>query len=273
MTRIAVLGASGRMGRTLIRLIDQAPALALVGATVRPGREAEGQDAGLLAGTGNMGVRTTASAATALADAEVAIDFTLPVALDTNLAAAMAAACPLVIGTTGVAAGGIAAIDAAARSLPLVYAANYSSGVTLLQRLVRTAAAALDSDYDAEILETHHRHKRDAPSGTARALGQCIADGRGVDLASSAIDAREGETGPRPPGSIGFQSLRGGDIVGEHTVMFAGDGERIELSHRAESRETFARGALRAARWLTTQPAGRYDMEDVLGLRGRDHER
>ena len=268
MTRIAILGAAGRMGRTLIRLIAAADDLVLVGATARPGSDADGLDAGTLAGCGALGVGVTASLAAAFEGADVAIDFTLPAALTGNLAAATTAGCPLVIGTTGIDVEGIGAIDAAAASLPIVYAANYSSGVTLLQRLVRTAAAALDSDYDVEIVEAHHRYKRDAPSGTARALGQCVADGRGVRLDEQAIYAREGLTGERPAGAIGFQALRGGDIVGEHTVMLAGDGERIELTHRASSRETFARGALRAARWLTAQPAGRYDMEDVLGLRG-----
>lgn len=268
MTRIAILGAAGRMGRTLIRLIACADELALVGATARPGSDADGLDAGTLAGCGALDVRVTASVAAAIDSADVAIDFTLPAALTGNLEAATVAACPMVIGTTGIDADGTAAIDSAAASIPIVYAANYSSGVTLLQRLVRTAATALDSDYDAEILESHHRYKRDAPSGTARALGQCVAEGRGVRLDEQGVYAREGLTGERPAGAIGFQALRGGDIVGEHTVMFAGDGERIELTHRAASRETFARGALRAARWLNGQSAGRYDMEDVLGLRG-----
>lgn len=268
MTRIAILGASGRMGRTLIRLIDDADGLTLAGATARPGSDSEGQDAGTLAGCGVLGVSVSTSVRSALAGADVAIDFTLPAGLAGHLEAALTAGCPLVIGTTGIGAEGTSAIDAAAASLPVVYAANYSSGVTLLQQLVRTAAAALDSDYDVEIVEAHHRHKRDAPSGTARALGQSVAAGRGVRLDDQAIYAREGATGERPVGAIGFQALRGGDIVGEHTVMLAGDGERIELTHRAGSRETFARGALRAARWLMAQPAGRYDMEDVLGLKG-----
>ena len=268
MTRIAILGASGRMGRTLIRLIAAADELTLTGATVRPGSDADGLDAGTLAGCGALGVGVSASVAAVVEGADVAIDFTLPAALPGNLAAATTAGCPMVIGTTGIDTDGIRAIDTAAASLPVVYAANYSSGVTLLQRLVRTAAAALGSDYDVEIVEAHHRYKRDAPSGTARALGQCVAEGRGVRLDEQAVYAREGLTGERPAGAIGFQALRGGDIVGEHTVMLAGDGERIELTHRAGSRETFARGALRAARWLTARPAGRYDMDDVLGLKG-----
>jgi len=267
MTKVAILGASGRMGRTLIGLIAAADDLELVGASTRADSAAAGSDAGLIAGCGALDVTLTASVEDALTDADVGIDFTLPAALSSNLAAAGARGCPLVIGTTGVDADGLRAIDATARTLPLVFAANYSSGVTLLQRLVRTAAAALDSDYDVEILESHHRGKRDAPSGTARALGQSVAAGRGVDLASNAVYAREGMTGERPVGAIGFQALRGGDIVGEHTVMLAGDGERLELTHRASSRETFARGALRAARWVIAQPPGRFDMDDVLGLR------
>ncbi|AUB78406.1 4-hydroxy-tetrahydrodipicolinate reductase [Spiribacter sp. 1M153] len=266
MTKVAILGASGRMGRTLIGLVAAADDLQLVGATTRADSPSVGSDAGLLAGCGALDVTLTASAEAALADADVAIDFTLPAALADNLTAARSRGCALVIGTTGVDADGIQAIDATARSLPVVFAANYSSGVTLLQRLVRTAAAALGSDYDVEIVEAHHRGKRDAPSGTARALGQSVADGRGVDLEENAVYAREGMTGERPVGAIGFQALRGGDIVGEHTVMLAGEGERLELTHRAASRETFARGALRAARWVISQPPGRFDMDDVLGL-------
>jgi 4-hydroxy-tetrahydrodipicolinate reductase len=266
MTNVAILGASGRMGRALTGLIAAADDLQLVGATARSDSPAAGSDAGVLAGVGALGITLGDSVEQALDNADVAIDFTLPAALAGNLAAAANRRCPLVIGTTGVDADGIAAIEATARSLPVVFAANYSSGVTLLQRLVRTAAAALGEDYDVEIVEAHHRGKRDAPSGTARALGASAAEGRGVDLSSAAVYTREGLTGERPAGAIGFAALRGGDIVGEHTVMLAGDGERLELTHRAASRETFARGALRAARWVISQPAGRYDMDDVLGL-------
>ncbi len=258
MTRVGILGASGRMGRVLTDLVCQASDLTLSAAVVRPGRENQ------VAGT-DLPLMTDPQ--TAAAQSDVLIDFSLPAALSDHLDAAEATGTPLVIGTTGLDAAGVARIDAAAATIPLVYAANYSSGVTLLRRLAAMTAAALDEDFDVEILEAHHRNKQDAPSGTALALGESVADGRGISLADQAVYSREGITGERRPGSIGFQTLRGGDIVGEHTVLFAGDGERLELTHRASSRETFARGALRAGRWLISQPPGRYDMEDVLGLK------
>ena len=269
MAAVAILGAAGRMGRTLVELVAAADDLTLAAATVRSDSGWIGHDAGELAGCGRLDVALTGDPAGAAAAAEVLIDFTLPAALEGNLAAAVAAGTPIVIGTTGVDATGEQAIHRASAQVPLVYAANYSSGVTLLRRLVQTAAAALGDDYDVEITEAHHRYKRDAPSGTARALGESVARGRGVRLEDHAIQAREGIVGERPAGAIGFQALRGGDIVGEHTVMLAGDGERLELTHRASSRATFARGALRAARWAAERPAGLYDMDDVLGLNDR----
>ena len=269
MTAVAILGAAGRMGRTLIERVAAAEDLRLVGATVRADSEWIGRDAGDIAGCGCLDVALTDAPGDAAAAAAVVVDFTLPDALEANLAAAMAAGTPVVIGTTGVDAAGEKAIRRASAQIPIVYAANYSSGVTLLRRLVQTAAAALGDDYDVEIMEAHHRDKRDAPSGTAWALGESVARGRGVRLEDYAIQARDGIVGERPAGAIGFQALRGGDIVGEHTVMLAGDGERLELTHRASSRATFARGALRAARWAVERPAGLYDMDDVLGLNDR----
>lgn len=258
MTRVGILGASGRMGRVLIHLVNEASDLTLSAAVVRSGSEGKLDD---------LGVSVTSDVKAAAAQSDVLIDFSLPAALDAHLSAAQAASTPIVIGTTGLDASGLARIDSAAKVIPLVYAANYSSGVTLLRRLAAITAAALDEDFDVEILEAHHRNKQDAPSGTALALGESVAEGRGITLVDQAVYSREGITGARSRGSIGFQTLRGGDIVGEHTVLFAGDGERVELTHRASSRETFARGALRAGRWLIGQSPGRYDMEDVLGLK------
>ncbi len=267
MISVGILGAGGRMGQALVAEVAGADDLALAAACVRPDSEQLGQDAGLQCGVGALGVRLAADPAQAAEHCDVLIDFTLPDALEANLAAAVAAGTPIVIGTTGLDAAREAALAKAASRVPLVHAANYSSGVTLLRRLAAIAAGALADDYDVEILEAHHRAKRDAPSGTALALGESVAAARGVDLQTKAVRARDGITGARRAGDIGFQTLRGGDIVGEHTVLFAGDGERIELTHRASSRHTFARGALRAARWLVGRSAGRYDMEDVLGLR------
>lgn len=253
MTRIGILGANGRMGRSLIGLITDSDQLTLGGAAVRPGHSLCGEDAGLALGVGQpLGVELQSSVPAVAAQSDVLIDFTLPEALRNNLTAAMQRKRPIVIGTTGLNAEQHAALDQAAQVVPIVFAANFSSGVTLLLRLTGMAAAALSSDYDIAVSEAHHRHKKDAPSGTALRLGEVAAQARGAtDLDKAA-----------------YQSIRAGDIVGEHTVLLAADGERIELTHRASSRETFARGALRAAQWVKEQAPGRYDMEDVLGLRG-----
>lgn len=254
MTRIGILGANGRMGRSLVALIAASDELVLSGAGVRPGHSLAGQDAGDALGIGRtLGVPLQDSAQAVAQDSDVLIDFTLPAALQDNLATAESTATPIVIGTTGLDDQALAALDTTAMKLPIVFAANYSSGVTLLLRLAAIAAGALSADYDIAISESHHRHKRDAPSGTALRLGEVVANARDIETLDSAC----------------FQSIRAGDIVGEHTVVFAADGERIELTHRASSRDTFARGALRAAQWLLKQQTpGRYDMEDVLGLRG-----
>ena len=264
MTTVGILGATGRMGQALVARVAAAEDLVLGAAVVRPGSPDVGREL--------FDVRLDDTPDRAAAACDVLIDFTLPMALEANLSAAMAHGTPMVIGTTGLNAGQDRAVAEAAERLALVHAANYSSGVTLLRRLAAIAAGALDATYDVEILEAHHRHKQDAPSGTALALGEAVAAARGVTLEACGVYAREGITGPRQSGEIGFQALRGGDIVGEHTVMLAGDGERMEISHRASSRDTFASGALRAARWLIGKPAGRYDMEDVLGLRSPSAE-
>jgi 4-hydroxy-tetrahydrodipicolinate reductase len=264
---ISILGAAGRMGRTLIRLLQAQPQrYRLCGALTIAADPLLGKDAGLVAGGEACGVPLVADAGTALAHARVAIDFTLPAATADHLRACASAGIPLVLGTTGLDEALRGTLVATARTLPVLYARNFSVGVTLLTALAQLAAARLDEDYDAEIIEAHHRHKVDAPSGTALALGEAVAQGRGGALATLADWSRHGDTGPRERGHIGFSVIRGGSIVGEHTVLFAADEERLELSHRAVDRSVFARGALRAAVWLAGRQPGLYDMHDVLGL-------
>jgi 4-hydroxy-tetrahydrodipicolinate reductase len=263
---IAILGVSGRMGRALLAAIDEAPATSLGGAMASANSQWLGKDASEPVGGARRDVSIVATPAEALRGARVAIDFTLPEATAANLAACVAAKCPVVIGTTGHSNSVKAQIDAAARSIPIVMAPNMSLGVNLLLKLVELAAAKLDADYDIEVFEAHHRHKKDAPSGTALALGAAAATGRGVNLADSAEHSRHGNTGARERGKIGFSVFRGGDVVGDHTVTFAGIGERIELTHRASDRLAFAHGAVKAAQWLVGRPPGLYSMQDVLGL-------
>ncbi|WP_420245671.1 4-hydroxy-tetrahydrodipicolinate reductase [Roseiterribacter gracilis] len=264
--RIAVLGAGGRMGRALIRTIEATNGAVLAGASDRAGSEVIGQDAGVLAGARAANVKIVDDVAAAFAQADVAIDFTAPGALDAHLAAARATKTALVIGTTGLQAPQESAIAAFAKDFPVIRSANYSVGVTLLRALVRQAATVLGPDYDAEIVEMHHNAKVDAPSGTALALGRAVAAGRNVQLENVWVKERDGHTGAREPGTIGFATLRGGDVAGDHTVYFAAAGERLELGHRATSREVFATGAVRAALWVAKQKPGLYDMDDVLGL-------
>ena len=262
--RIGIPGATGRMGRMLIREIAAAPGLELAAATDLAGSEAIGQDSGLLAGTGSNGV-TIAGEAAALAAADVIIDFTSPAASVAHAAIAARAGRALVVGTTGLAAADEAALAKAAETIPLVYCANTSVGVTLLARLVEQVAAQLVDGWDIEILEAHHHHKVDAPSGTALALGEAAARGRKVALDEVSDMVRKGQTGARRPGDIGFAVLRGGDVTGEHSVIFFGDSERVEISHKATDRAIFARGALRAARFAAAASPGFFDMNDVLG--------
>ena len=262
MTNIAIAGAAGRMGRTLIQAVAQMPDLKLAAAFERQGTPAIGADAGDLAGIGRNNVRVTADLATA--EFDVLIDFTRPEATLSNLAACVKRGRRIVIGTTGFDDAGRARIEAAAREIPIVFAPNMSVGVNLCLKLLDLAARVLRDDVDVEIIEAHHKHKVDAPSGTALRMGEVVAKARGRSLKEVAAYDRTGE---RKPGAIGFAVVRAGDIVGDHTVMFAGGGERVEIRHHAESRLTFATGALRAARWLMTQRSGLYDMQDVLGLR------
>jgi len=266
MLNIALLGASGRMGRTLVPLIAASGDLRLSGALAAAGDAAIGHDAGVLAGTGPLAVSIAADVERVLEGAAVAIDFTLPMPSLEHARRCRTRSLPLVIGTTGHDETARRELAGIAESIPIVLAPNMSLGVNLLFKLAELAARALGAEYDAEILEAHHRHKVDAPSGTALGLGRAVASGRGTTLEQSALPPRQGSTGPRPNGGIGFAVLRGGDIVGDHRLIFAGPGERVELAHHAEDRSGFARGALVAARWVVARPPGLYSMMDVLGL-------
>lgn len=263
---VAILGTTGRMGAALLRAIDETPNLRLAGATASGSSRWLGQDARAPHGGSPIGIPILADPLAAVRDCAVAIDFTLPQATLANLRACVSAGCALVLGTTGYDDAIRIELNKAASRIPIVVAANMSLGVNLLLGLTQLAARALDASYDIEIFEAHHRDKKDAPSGTALALGHAAAAGRGIALNDVAVYERHGATGPRKPGTVGFSVFRGGDVVGEHTVTFAGIGERIELTHRASDRMTFARGALKAAQWLARRHPGLYSMQDVLGL-------
>jgi len=266
--KFCIAGASGRMGRMLIEAVLASEGDSLSGALDRAGSPAIGEDAAAFSGR-PCGVSITDDLATGLRGADVLIDFTRPDGTLAHLAACRAQGVAAVIGTTGFDDAGKAAIAEAAREIPVVFAPNMSVGVNVVLRLLDMAARALATGYDIEVIEAHHRHKVDAPSGTALAMGEVVAQALGRDLKDCAVYAREGHTGPRDPSSIGFATIRGGDIVGDHTVLFAGTGERIEISHKSSSRQGYAQGSLRAAHFLAGKPAGLYDMADVLGLRGR----
>ena len=265
--RIAVLGCRGRMGQMLVREITAAEGCTVAAATELPGDEAVGRDAGALAGLDPLGVTVRDDTGAAAAASDVLVDFTVPAAAAGNAAAAAETGTALVIGTTGLEPEQTAALEAAAATVPVVYAPNMSLGVNLLFAVTEQVAAALGDDWDIEVVEMHHRHKADAPSGTALGFGRAAARGRGVDLDAVADRGRDGVTGARRPGDIGFAVLRGGDVAGEHSVVFATENERVELTHKAGSRAIFARGAVRAARWAAGRAPGLYDMADVLGLR------
>ena len=267
MTRIAISGVSGRMGRALIEACHRGSGMRLGAALDRPDGTAVGADAGELAGLGRLGVRVEGDLHKALDQFDVLVDFTRPEATLGYLEICRKAGKKLVIGTTGFDAAGKDRIAAAARDTAIVFAPNMSVGVNLSLKLLELAARVLGEDVDVEIIEAHHRYKVDAPSGTALRMGEVVAAALGRDLKDCAVYGREGVTGERARSTIGFATVRGGDIVGDHTVLFAGDGERIEIAHKASSRMTFAKGALRAALWLQDRRAGLYDMQDVLGLR------
>ncbi len=263
--RIAIAGASGRMGHMLIEAVLAAPDLQLAGALDIDGSPALGQDAGAFAGR-HTGVAITSDLHAGLANAQVLIDFTRPAGTLVHLAACRELGVKAVIGTTGFSAEQKAAITAHAAQCAVVFAPNMSVGVNVVLKLLDQAARALSQGYDIEVIEAHHRHKVDAPSGTALQMGEVLAAALGRDLKDCAVYAREGVTGERDPSTIGFSAIRGGDIVGDHTVLFAGTGERIEISHKSSSRAGYAQGSLRAARFLAAHATGLFDMNDVLGL-------
>ena len=265
--RLGIVGAGGRMGQMLAAEAHGQPGLRLVAGSETAGHKHIGQDLGALAGLGPVGVRISDASADVFRTSDVVLDFTVAAASVRHAELAAEHGRALVLGTTGLDQVQGAIVRRAAERAPILWAANYSLGVNLLQSLVEEAARRLGEEYDIEVLEMHHRHKIDAPSGTALALGEAAARGRGIELAARSQRVRDGVTGARRAGDIGFATLRGGDVAGEHCVIFAGAGERIELGHRATTRAIFARGALKAARWLAGKPAGLYDMKDVLGLR------
>jgi 4-hydroxy-tetrahydrodipicolinate reductase len=265
--KLVVVGAGGRMGRTLVKAVCETPGVTLHAALEREGSALIGQDAGTIADIKPAGVAITHDPLAAFVDAHGVLDFTTPDATCAYAAIAAQARIVHIIGTTGCAPEHDAKIAAAARHARIVKSGNMSLGVNLLAGLVRRAAAALGDDWDIEVLEMHHRLKVDAPSGTALLLGAAAADGRGVALAEKKVAVRDGHTGARAAGTIGFATLRGGTVIGDHTVILAGEGERIELSHYAGDRGLFARGAVKAALWAYAQKPGLYDMDDVLGLR------
>ena len=268
VTRVAVTGVSGRMGQTLVTLINASDDMVLTGAVERQGHDWLGKDLGTVMGGAATGVTVTDDAAAAFADADAVIDFTAPAASISFAEQAAKAGIVHVIGTTGMNDEEVAAIDAFGDRAVQIRAGNMSLGVNLLTLLTKRVAAALDEDYDIEVIEAHHNRKVDAPSGTALMLGEAAAEGRGVALADVSDRGRDGITGARRKGDIGFTAIRGGDIIGEHDVMFAAAGERIILRHVASDRTVFARGALKAALWGQGRAPGRYDMIDVLGLSG-----
>ncbi len=266
MMRIAIAGASGRMGRMLIESVLEAPDAQLAGALDVAGSASIGRDAGDFLGR-DTGVTISDDVGAGIADAQFLIDFTRPEGTLAHLRACAARGTAMVIGTTGFDEDGKRAIAAAAERVPIVFAPNMSVGVNVTLKLLELAARSLSTGYDIEIIEAHHRHKIDAPSGTALKMGEVVAGALGRDLRTVAVYGREGVTGERDPSTIGFATVRGGDIVGDHTVLFAGIGERIEITHRSASRVTYALGALRACRYLAARKSGLYDMQDVLGLR------
>ncbi|MBT2969509.1 MAG: 4-hydroxy-tetrahydrodipicolinate reductase [gamma proteobacterium symbiont of Ctena orbiculata] len=267
MTRIAVVGAAGRMGRSLVSAVSETGGLTLGAATESSESSFLGHDAGVLAGIGHLGVALVSDLQSVVDDFDVVIDFTAPAATMNHLSICRQAGKCLVIGTTGLSEAEKQALRDGADDIGIVFAPNMSVGVNLCFKLVEMAAKTLGDDADIEIIEAHHRHKVDAPSGTALRLGEVVAETLGRDLKSCAIYGREGKTGPRDGNTIGFETIRAGDVVGEHSVWFAMEGERVEVVHKASNRMNFARGAMRAATWVVTRERGLFDMQDVLSLR------
>ncbi len=266
-TAIGVVGAGGRMGRMLVKAVDNQQGAKLVAASERSASGLTGQDAGTLAGVAALGVLLSDSANDVFAPERVVIDFTAPQATLEHIKLAVATKTPMVIGTTGIDAEGVEQLQEAAKSIPIVFAPNYSVGVNLMFKIAAEVAKVLDGSADFEIIEAHHKNKVDAPSGTALGLGKAIAKAVGRNLDEVGVFAREGHTGARKDKEIGFSTIRGGDIVGDHTAMFIGDNERLEITHKAGNRMIFADGAVRAALWVADQKPGLYDMGDILGLK------
>jgi len=266
MLRIAITGAAGRMGKTLIEACNQADGCSVNAAIERPGISLIGADAGELAGVGKLNVQLVDDVASVVDSFDTLIDFTSIETTLNNLEICKANSKHIIIGTTGFNDEQKQLIKNAAEKTAVVFAPNMSVGVNLCLKLLEMAASVLNEDYDIEVIEAHHRHKVDAPSGTALRMGEVVAETLGRDLNECAVYGREGHTGARESGTIGFETIRAGDIVGEHTVMFATEGERVEITHKASSRMTFAKGAVRAAKWLQGKDKGLYDMQDVLGL-------
>ncbi|MCX4243242.1 4-hydroxy-tetrahydrodipicolinate reductase [Paraliomyxa miuraensis] len=264
LTSVVIVGARGRMGQTLLRTVMESDTMTLVGAVDRTGGPGLGQDAGRLCGMPEVGV--TVSDLMEPPRGAVVVDFSLPRATERNIQRCLELGAPLVLGTTGLSSEARTLLEEASKELPIVYAANFSVGISVMIRLSELAAKSLGPDWEAELFELHHRHKRDAPSGTALRIGKAVAAANGRRFDDVAVMSREKADHARTSGEIGLMSLRGGDSVGEHSLMFFGDGERIELTHRAMDRSIFARGALRAARWVAGRAPGLYDMVDVLDL-------
>lgn len=268
MMKVGIIGAAGRMGRILIEATLANPHTELSAAVDVPGSSLIGADAGELVGQGKLGVLLSDDLAKVVKDADVFIDFTVAAATARNIETCRAAGVRMVIGTTGLDDDQKATLRAASEEVAICFAPNYSIGVNLCFKLLETAAAVLGDEADIEVIEAHHRNKVDAPSGTALRMGEVVAQTLGRDLKECAVFGREGHTGVRERQTIGFETIRGGDIVGDHTVLFAAEGERVEITHKASSRMAFARGAVRAALWLGARQKGLFDMQDVLGLAG-----
>lgn len=266
-TRIAIAGAAGRMGKALITATQANPQATLTGATVRPTSSLVGVDIGEFGGVGKLDVKIVGDITEAVEHFDVLIDFSSPAATLANVKVCAEHNKPIVVGTTGFSDAEKAELLAYQAQIPLLLSANFSTGVNLCFKLLDIAARVLGDEYDVEVYEAHHRHKVDSPSGTAVRMGEVLANALDRDLKKVAVYGREGQIGPRPRDTIGFATVRGGDVVGDHTVMFMADGERVEITHKASSRLAFANGAVRAAVWLQQQKSGLFDMQDVLGLR------
>lgn len=267
MIKVAVMGAAGRMGKALIQAINEDPQTVLAAGIVEPSSSLVGVDLGELAGVGKLGVLASGCVEESLDAFEVLIDFTTPQTTLVNAALCARSGKQLIVGTTGLNDEQKAQLAAAGQQTPIVFAPNMSVGVNLCFKLLEMAAQALGDDYDVEIVEAHHRHKVDAPSGTALGMGEAVAKALGRGLQEVAVYGREGHTGARDPKTIGFATMRVGDVVGDHTVVFGTEGERVEITHKASSRMTFAKGAVRACKWLQNKPASLYSMQDVLNLK------